>query len=376
MHTKWVIGKLGSRKWALSCAKVSHILEIKGEVHFVTWPLEVGEHRDTYLDFEKEISSCTGWKQVQSGNIALQKIFDRFFFPALRNRSFYFDLPGLMSDRILFSVLSGWDYVKIFPHYLFRGRLKAMYQFDTWQRDYPVHENAFRSFRINIAFLSIRGAAAYFDGLGIPGFSAHWVPEGVDSARFRFRPVEERTTSVLQYGRRWEWLHDRLQPWCEREGISYRYPPHDQAKRWLRSRGDLVEILSRTKVVVAVPRLISHPEAGDLSTVTTRFFEGMAAKCLLWGSAPQDLIALFGYNPVVEIDRGRPAEQLKYILAHYEQYIPLIEKNHAEVLVRHQWRHRIADMVRFMKSHLTEREAKEYFGMQRTDQRPNTRVSC
>lgn len=331
-------------------------------ISFIIWPTAKGEHRDVYADFENEILRYTKCDQIVSANVTLQKIFERFFFPELKFRSFYFDWPNFRRRKILFSVLPGWEYVKIFPYYLFRARLKIIYQFDTWSRDNIVNENAFRSFRINIAFLSIKGAADHFNSLKIPKFSAYWMPEAVNSHSYRFSAYKDKTIDILQYGRRWEWLHDQIVCFCEQNGIHYLYPasiPY-RAKKLFNSRDDLIQALSQTKVVICVPRITTHPEECDLSTVTTRYFECMASKCLLLGFAPRDLVDLFGYNPVIEIDKHNPQEQIKYLLNNYEDYIPLIERNFHMVLTKHQWKNRISDMIDIIKLHLMDRETAQY----------------
>lgn len=328
-------------------------------VHVITKPVTRGEHRDVYIDFENEIVRHTGWHRSISTRVTMQKIFERFFFPRLKDRSFHFDLPPGRRNTILFSVLSGWEYVTIFPYYLFKSRLKVIYQFDTWARDHAVHENAFRSFRINLAFFSIREAADHFHSLNLPHFSAYWIPEAVDGQAFRSVDHREKSIDILQYGRTWTWWHDQVVDFCRTRRIAYGYPttPPPDTKKFFKDRHALTEALARAKIVICAPRNVTHPETGDLSTVTTRYFEGMVSKCLLLGHAPRDLIRLFGYNPVIEIDRQRPREQLAHLLDHYEEYLPLIERNHAEALARHQWKHRIAEMAQIMQSHLTGREA-------------------
>ena len=55
------------------------------------------------------------------------------------------------------------------------------------------------------------------------------------------------------------------------------------------------------------------------------------------GHAPAEMIELFGYNPVVEIDMVSPVEQIMEILADYPAWQPLIEKNYETVRTLHTW---------------------------------------
>ena len=93
----------------------------------------------------------------------------------------------------------------------------------------------------------------------------------------------------------------------------------------------------------------AHPErAGDVETMTTRYLQSMVSKCLVVGHAPAEMIGLFGYNPVVEMEMHRAGEQLLEILERYEEYVPLIERNFEAVLSSHTWQERWARMSRVL----------------------------
>jgi hypothetical protein len=74
--------------------------------------------------------------------------------------------------------------------------------------------------------------------------------------------------------------------------------------------------------------------------MTNRYLQSMASKCLIVGCLPKEMLELFAYNPVVEIDRNAPIEQLKTILNNYSDYFPLIEKNYETVSKYHTWENR------------------------------------
>lgn len=310
-----------------------------------------GMHADVYEDFEADLVKYTGWKAVKGSINILERIFEKFFLPRLEYRTFPFDIPGMNRNKILFASLSGIEYIKIFQHYIFKSKLKAIYQFDAWTHANAISENAFRSFRINIAFFSIRKAAEYFNSLKIPYFKAYWIPEAINSDSYRRRGYGERPIDILQYGRRWEWLHEKILPFCSANGFNYQYPQESgNVKRQFKGREELLEGLSKSKIAICVPKIMTHPDY-DLPAVTTRYFECMASKCLILGHAPQDLISLFGYNPVVEVDHENLFDQVRSLLNHYHEHIPLIEKNYEVVKRQHQWKNRILDMQRILSIH-------------------------
>ncbi len=308
-----------------------------------------GMHTDVYEDFEADLIRYTGWKAVKGSFSVLERIFEKYLLPRLRYRSLPLNLPGLWCNAMYFSSLSGIEYIKIFQHYSFQAKLKAIYQFDSWTHDNAVNENAFRSFGINIAFVSIRRAAEYFNALQIPGFKAYWIPEAVNCERYRWLDHRDKYIDFLQYGRRWNWIHEQLLPFCNSRSLRYEYP-HDQhqAKSQFGNRENFLEALARSKITICVPKTITHSESYDLPTVTTRYFECMASKCLILGHAPEDLIALFGYNPVIEVNYSDPAGQLAHLQEHYLEFIPLIEKNYRTTQERHQWKNRISEIGRII----------------------------
>lgn len=315
----------------------------------VTMRHKRGMHTGVYEDFEADLVRYSGWRPVQGSINVLERIFEKFFLPRLRYRTFPFNLPRLQRNSLYFASLSGIEYIKIFRHFSFQARLKAIYQFDSWAHDHAVNENAFRSFGINIAFVSIKGAAEYFNHLRIPGFKAYWIPEAVSCDRYRWLEYGDKHIDFLQYGRRWDWLHEQLLPFCRARTLRYQHPHDlDRDKSQFRSREALLDALAATRIAICVPKTITHPRTHDLPTLTTRFFECMASKCLILGHAPEDLIALFGYNPVVEVDHSDPGGQLAHLQEHYLGFVPLIEKNYQTTRERHQWKNRVDDIGRIM----------------------------
>jgi hypothetical protein len=310
-------------------------------------------HTDVYEDFETDILKYTDWKAVKGSMNILERVFEKYLLPRLKYRTFPFDLPGLNLNKILFASLSGIEYIKIFQHYMFQAKLKVIYQFDTWTHDNIINENAFRSFKINLAFMSIRGASDYFNSINIPDFKAYWIPEAINSSSYRFCEYGEKNIDVLQYGRQWEWLHDQILSFCKAHKINYLHTKESgNVNRQFKDREELIDALSKTKIAICVPKTITHPEIYDLSTVTTRYFECMSSKCLILGHAPEDLINLFGYNPVIEVDYSASQDQLKYLFDHYIDFVPLIEKNYEITKEKHQWKNRIIDMEGIICDHL------------------------
>ena len=305
-----------------------------------------GGHMDVYDDFEKQLMEISGWKFIKSPNKYVQRIFQSLILPKLKQRQFNFNLPHVRSPKYLFALLSGTEYSKIFLQYSFKAKLKVLYMFDPWTILNQLNENALRSYKVNIAFISAKQAVSYFNSINIPGFKAYWIPEAINSSLCKYSNYTEKNIDVIQYGRQWKWLHDKIEPFCNAQKINYSF----QTK--FEPRNVILDTIAKSKITVCVPRILTHPEQGTLSTLTWRYFECMSSKCLIWGKAPSELVELFGYNPVIEIDMENPEKQLQELIANYSSYIPLIEKNYALVIAKHQWNNRIDDMLEILNKKL------------------------
>jgi hypothetical protein len=318
----------------------------------VTIRKNYGRHGDVYKDFEHEIIKYTGWRTIKAPYIILQLIFNKFILPKLKTRKFNFNLPALSPEKKIFASVSGTEYAKIFLPFCFKAHVKALYMFDTWPTVHTTNENALRSFKINIAFISAKQGVNHFNSLSIPDFKAYWIPEAINSNSYKYSDYDKKEIDLLQYGRQWKWFHDNVHAFCLENKIRYEYPAHDAFdKTQFNSRELLIEALAKTKIAVCVPRTLTNPEdVINQTSVTTRYFECMSSKCLILGKAPDELIELFGYNPVIETDMSNPQQQLSDLIKNYESYIPLIEKNYQQVLHQHQWKNRIEKMIEVLSA--------------------------
>ena len=92
------------------------------------------------------------------------------------------------------------------------------------------------------------------------------------------------------------------------------------------------------KVTIALPRSMTQPEiAGDIETLTQRYWECMFSRMVMVGHAPQELVDFIGYNPVVELRDDISAEDLiADVLEHIDDYQPLVDRNRATAAVVYQ----------------------------------------
>jgi hypothetical protein len=154
------------------------------------------------------------------------------------------------------------------------------------------------------------------------------------------REYSEKDIDVLSFGRKYDLLHDKIVDDMLCNGKKYFYEKN-KGEIIFKDRKDFTDGLSRTKVSVCIPSCITHPErSGNISTMTVRYLQSMASKCLVLGYMPDEMEELFDYNPIVELDINNPSKQILSILENFTSYIPLIERNYQIVVDNHTWRDR------------------------------------
>ena len=239
------------------------------------------------------------------------------------------------ASRDYFAVMMDLD-VSDVAGYLARDARKSVYIFDAWPAKHRQIIELVRAWGIQYAFVSSSQAAERLAAAADRG-TFIWVPEGIDVARYRYRLPLERDIDVLQLGRKFDDHHRVIVPALANAGKSYVFEK-EKGKVIFPTREEFVNGLARSRISICVPSSVTHPErAGDIETMTVRYLQSMASRCLVLGHAPSEMIDLFGYNPVVEIDMSDPAGQILELLAWYESYLGLIDKNYSVVAGHHTW---------------------------------------
>jgi len=118
-------------------------------------------------------------------------------------------------------------------------------------------------------------------------------------------------------------------------------------ERIFASRRALSDGLASSRISVCFPRSFTHSEStGGVETVTHRYFESIASGCLLLGHCPDELLDLFGYNPVVEVETGDEFGQIERILADLQPFQEQVDANYRRLLEVGTWRQRVPVVMR------------------------------
>ena len=111
------------------------------------------------------------------------------------------------------------------------------------------------------------------------------------------------------------------------------------------------EAMENTKITIALPRSVIQAEvAGDIETLTQRYWESMLSRMVMVGHAPKELVDLVGYNPVIELEKKNPIGQIEDILAHIEDYQPLVDRNRDTALQIGDWTLRMKKVIEWLDS--------------------------
>ncbi len=75
----------------------------------------------------------------------------------------------------------------------------------------------------------------------------------------------------------------------------------------------------------------------------------MLSRIVMVGHAPKELTDLVGYNPVIEMDMEHDLEQINELLAHIEDYQPLVDRNRETALKMGSWDIRMKQVMEWLK---------------------------
>ena len=243
-------------------------------------------------------------------------------------------------------------------HRLFPVSLVApvvVYAFDVWPAEYGWWVAFFRRHGIKTAFFTGREAANWFLRTGLLE-TAMWLPEATDVGSFDpSRRLIDRSISVLELGRRHPSIHEELRGHLADGGIRHLYQLSDDALVFP-TRRDLLAGLADTCVSICYPAADTHPclVRGGSEVLTQRYLEAFASACLVVGRAPADLIELFGFDPVISLDRSSPGEHVEDIVTHIGEYQGHVDRVLARVREVGDWASRVAAMLHVLGASVDE----------------------
>lgn len=170
------------------------------------------------------------------------------------------------------------------------------------------------------------------------------VTEGIDTKSYnKGKPLKERSIDFLHYGRE----IDNVVRFSFPDTI--KYVSGKKNGKPVFSQEQLHDALENARVVAAFPKSWTNPQdTGGIETLTQRYWECMLSRCVMIGHAPRELVDLLGYNPVIELDKRRPDEQLQSLLKDIDCYQPLVDRNYDAALKYGDWKYSISKLMKFL----------------------------
>lgn len=229
-----------------------------------------------------------------------------------------------------------------FPEYMTHETIPMIW--DCWPRYFEKVADWLKKYRVKAAIFT-----ASYNALKIkeriPQLNVCTITEGIDITKYdEGKELKDRDIDLLEYGR------------IERNYFK-KYVSGINHVNTKNSRGrmstweKLLYTISTSKICVALPRCDVDPDfTGGIETLTQRFWEGMLSRCVLIGRAPRELIDLIGYDPVINIDRENAEEQVQDIVAHIEDYQPLVDRNREVALKMAPWEIRMKQIMDWLNN--------------------------
>ncbi|HEX4639162.1 MAG TPA: hypothetical protein VH170_06730 [Chthoniobacterales bacterium] len=217
---------------------------------------------------------------------------------------------------------------KTFPYFTFGSKLRVLWTWDAWEPKLEKIAALAREARIDILLVSSLQSSELLRAKLQQVCEVHWLPEAVDVSEYRAKAWNDREIDVLSFGRSLPRYKDAIRG---AKGLNCVLDKKFPTKE------EFISALADSKISICFPKAVTDPDiAGRISTVTLRYLQSMAAKCLILGEAPAETQEMFGYDPIVPVDWRDPVGQLLHITSHPEEFASLIEKNFAEVTRNHK----------------------------------------
>ncbi len=205
---------------------------------------------------------------------------------------------------------------------------------DTWPRYHKRLIASLRRHRVKLAFFTQSQVANYVQER-IPSIKCVHIPEGLNPEGYsKGCPLRDRKIDILQFGRLFNRLHQAI-----KDEESFKYVYQKGNARLFDSFEDLATGLADSKITICVPRNFTHPDqAGNIESLTQRYWECMFSRTIILGHAPSELLNLTGgYNPVIEIDYNDPGQQIIDILNNIGDYQDFVDRNYNIALKLAPW---------------------------------------
>lgn len=278
-------------------------------------------------------------------NAGGQAVGDRTLAKYYKSMSYHLDLPTLWLDkkevRLCFCEGASLRF-DTFPDYLTHEIIPMLW--DCWPEYWDATEKWFRKHKVRTAIFTSSQSAEHFKGIFSEMNILH-CPEAIETEKYKAgKSLKDRSIDYLEFGRCCKVIDST------KLDSSIKVLSSRNEHGALATREQLIEALSDSKITIAFTRQDNLPDiAQGIDTLTQRYWECMLSGVVIIGRAPQELIDLIGYDPVIPLDKENHSKQFAEILNHIADYQELVDRNREVALRMGDWKVRMADVMEWLR---------------------------
>ena len=284
---------------------------------------------------------CEAWEKIGG------KVSRNFYPPQFLHSLIYrITLPSVFKNKkeARLRFVSGYSIqFDTFPDYAFYEVIPLIW--DCWPKQVESAAAFFRKYQVKTAIFTSSQTADVFRDL-FPKMNIQTITEGIK--RDLYSPgnvLSDRKIDILEIGRKDGNFFKTPLP----EGINH--IKTGNFARTFQSDEEFRAALADTKVTVTVPRCdVDKKTAGNIETLTQRYWECMLSRIVMVGRAPKELIDLIGYNPVIDWDGNDASPLVSDILGNIGKYQNLVNRNYETAKKMASWEMRMKDIMIYLKN--------------------------
>lgn len=284
---------------------------------------------------------CEAWEKIGG------KVSRNFYPPQFLHSLIYrITLPSIFKNKreARLRFVSGYSIqFDTFPDYAFYEVIPLIW--DCWPKQVESVAAFFRKHQVKTAIFTSSQTADVFRDL-FPKMNIQTITEGIKIDLYSPGNVlSDRKIDILEIGRKDGNFFKTPLP----EGINH--IKTGNFARTFQSDEEFRAVLADTKVTVTVPRCDVNPEtAGNIETLTQRYWECMLSRIVMVGRAPKEFINLIGYNPVIDWDGNDASPLVSDILGNIGKYQDLVNRNYETAKEMASWEMRMKDIMIYLKN--------------------------
>lgn len=217
---------------------------------------------------------------------------------------------------------------------------------DVWPRYWPRLISSLKRHHVR-TFLCTSSQVCEHVRKELPHIQAVHVPEGIDpSGYLPGKDLRERPVDILELGRQMPFFHQAAVQACREHPEWTHLFSAAEGPLLFPDFSSLCRGLASAKITVSYPRCDTHPAmAGEVETLTQRYWECMLSRTLPVGRAPRELVDLLGYNPVIEVSERNAHEQITRLLTNIDSCQKLVDKNYQAACQHASWETRLSSLL-------------------------------